>query len=119
MGIFAAIQKRLRRRPKLWDGPITFDDVKFRVGPPRLRELPWLAVERISVYKVDLLVVDEIRVQFDHPGGSVVVTEESPGFPVFMHEVARRFPMAADWYTAVSQPAFAACETTLYEKLHV
>lgn len=117
MGIFATIRKIFRPPHRPWDGPVTFDDMQFHVGPPNPCELAWSAIEKITAYKIDLLTVDEIRVQFDHASGGVVVTEESPGFPEFMQEVVRRFPSAADWHAKVSQPAFATCETTLYVKL--
>jgi hypothetical protein len=118
MGIFAAVRKFFSPPPKPLDGPVTFDESKFCVAPPRPRELGWDAVERIVTYKIDLLTFDEIRVQFDFAGGSVTVTEESPGFPEFMQEVVRRFPSAANWHARVSQPAFATNRTLLFDRLH-
>lgn len=115
MEIFATIKNILRSQQSA-DMPITFNDLQFKVGRPNSNQLAWSDVEKITAYKIDLLTSDEIRVQFDHSNGSIVVTEKSQGFSKLMQEVVRRFPTAKDWHAKVSQPAFSSCETTLFNK---
>lgn len=117
MGIVSAVKKAMSSSAKPLDGPVTFDELAFGVALPKPRGLDWSSIEKIIIYKVDLLTYDEIRVQFEHQEGAVVITEESPGFGDLMKEAVRRFPVTADWHVKVSQPAFATCEIVLYERL--
>ncbi len=77
--------------------------------------MPWDAIVRITGYKVDLLTVDEIRMEVAlSTGTSVVYSEESPGFGALMVELEHRFPSVVGWHAKVAHPAFAASTTVLF-----
>ncbi|MES2604860.1 MAG: hypothetical protein V4603_07975 [Pseudomonadota bacterium] len=95
--------------------PVVFDAEGFRLGVED-SPLAWDDVLKIVTYKIDLITVDEIFIDFIHANGVLIVGEENPGFHEFMIEVVHRFPTAIEWYEKVSQPAFAACTTVLYER---
>ncbi len=115
MRLISIIKNALSSSAASRDGQVTFDEHSFRVASPNSRELAWSHIQRITAWKIDLLTHDEIRVQFEHHDGVVIVTEESPGFGDFMTEVVRRFPTAEGWHPKLSQPAFATAETVLHE----
>ena len=116
MEMFSRLKSAFSRPPKPLDGRVEFDEQEIRVHPSTEKRIRWQEIDRIVTYKVDLLTWDEIRVQFESSTGSaIVVTEESPGFSDFMHEVARRYPSAQDWHAKVSQPPFAESWTVLFD----
>jgi hypothetical protein len=118
MNPFRFIANYLRREPRPLDGPVSFDDRLFWRDFPNPFKVEWCMVRRITGYKMDLLTWDEIRMEFALANwSSVVVTEESPGFPQFMQEVERRFPAVADWHGRISQPPFAPRTTVLFEAI--
>ena len=105
----------VRPKPKPLDAPVIFSEEHFQREAPEAFSASWSDVQRITGYKIDMFAWDEIRVEFALQGGNtVVVSEESPGFPEFMAEVERRFPSAVGWHSKISQPAFAPCTSVLH-----
>ncbi len=77
----------------------------------------WADIWRIVGCKIDLLTADEIRVNFELcTNVTVIITEESPGFDVFMNEVERRFPSVEGWFARIAQPPLAPANAILYQQ---
>ncbi len=117
MGLLQTMNSLLRKPAQRAEPVLAFDDTGFSsAGEPPWRAT-WSEVKRITAHKVDLLTVDEIRVEFALQDGIIlVITEESPGFEALMLELVRRFPSVSGWYGRVVQPAFAPCVSVLYER---
>jgi hypothetical protein len=94
---------------------IELTDDGFKHGD---RMLHWATVIRIRTYKLDLVTIDCICLEFELDGEPPLeVTEESNGFNDLMDELLVAFPaIPADWYAAVMQPAFERNETLLFER---
>jgi hypothetical protein len=104
------------KQEKHLDPPVTFDDQTFGRPGKYAFQASWSDIRRIIGYKIDMFSWDEIRMDFELVGGTVVVvTEESAGFGDLMKEVERRFPSVVGWYAKVSQPPFAECRTVLHD----
>lgn len=98
------------------DEPIAFDQETFSRPGQNGFTARWADIRRIVGYKIDLLTVDEIRVDFElKTNVTVIVTEESPGFGAFMSEVERRFPSVEGWFAKIAQPPFAPVNAVLYQ----
>ncbi len=117
MGMLKTMNSFLRQPAEPTEPALDFDDAGFNCAGESPWRATWPEVKRITAYKIDLLTVDEIRVDFALQDGMTrVITEESPGFEGLMLELARRFPTASGWHGRVVQPAFAPCVTVLYER---
>ena len=108
-----------RETPRPLDQPMRFDESTFSRPGQDGFAAAWSDVRKIVGYKIDLLMVDEIRMDFQLATNvTVVITEENLGFSEFMVEVERRFQSVAGWHAKVSQPPFAVSATVLYESLN-
>jgi hypothetical protein len=96
------------RQPQAAQPLIDVDNLGFSyAGEPPWRAT-WRDVKRITAYKIDRLMVDEIRVdvalQDGITGGA---TEECSGFEGLMLELERRFPSASGWRRRIRTRRFS------------
>ncbi len=104
-----------RRQSRQPNAVLIADDSGLRSEGAMPWRANWASVRRVSAYKVDLFIVDEIRVEFlMHDGAVRVVTEEDAGFETLMDQLVRRFPSTSGWQSKVLQPPFASQRTVLY-----
>ena len=77
----------------------------------------WDKLVKISVYKLDLFTIDEIRLVFVADScGPIQISGEHQGFPQLFAALQERIPGFLDSWGRVMQPAFARNETTLFPK---
>ena len=77
----------------------------------------WADVLEITAYKVDLLTVDEVRVDIITNAVTVTITEETLGYDVFKEKLKAIFPESdMQWEEKVVKPAFAENLTVIYKK---
>ena len=105
------------RRP---DPAIAVDSAGFRFldGERTVASVRWSDIVAIVAYKLDLLTVDEMRIRFTfgQEASRLEVSEEQPGFEVFLEALEARFPLPANWRASVLRPAFARNETVLFAR---
>ncbi len=111
-----------RRRQTAGDPAIVCGSCGFEIRSPDPSDdavrVPWRDVARIRTYKLDLLTTDCICLLFELQTGApaVQVSEEWPGFDVFLGALAVAFPsISASWYVDVMKPAFERNERVLYD----
>ena len=82
--------------------------------------LKWAEINRINVYKTDLMTVDRIEMEIAYEEDKVIViSEELPGWYQFVLKTKEVFPsIPEDWDIQILQPPFAANHTTIYKKDH-
>ena len=77
----------------------------------------WNEIEKIVAYKVDLLTIDDIRLDIDFPEFVVTISEDDPGFELFLKKMKEALPgILENWYEKVVQPPFAANPTIIFNK---
>lgn len=82
-------------------------------------KVKWLEIESIIAYKVDLLTIDEIRIDVFYNNTRLIITEEITGWEGFIKKIKMIFPdIPIDWYSQVVRPPFTTNRTTLYKKEH-
>ena len=95
---------------------VVVDDNGFSQGGRKVR---WDAIRAITTYKRDLVIYDDICLEFQTDAGVwVEVSEEEPGFRCLVTEIERRFPgIPQDWFTTVMHPAFKPNERVLWQRV--
>lgn len=71
-------------------------------------------VERVTFYKRDELTTDLICCRVDCGRQSLHFHEEMPEWSDLLLRLGELQAFKSDWFTSVSQPAFAVCETVAY-----
>ncbi|RDC64414.1 hypothetical protein [Adhaeribacter pallidiroseus] len=80
-------------------------------------EVYWADVREITAYKVDLLTVDEIRIDIVTHEAIITITEETPGYYTFKVKLKTIFPDSdMEWEEKVVKSAFAENLTIIYKK---
>lgn len=100
------------------NGRFTYDDdgfvFQFSDGPQKIL---WSEIERMTAYKVDLITIDQLRLDIDFRGLTLPISEETPGFFQFIVKTKEAFPtIAKDWDLKIIHRAFEANETVIYER---
>ena len=81
------------------------------------KKIKWTDIERLVAYKMDLMTVDEIRMDIVWDGWKMTITEETPGWYQFVERLKAVFPgIPADWDSTIVQPPFATNLAVLYER---
>jgi hypothetical protein len=89
---------------------IGFNDVHYFVK--------WTDIERIVVYKADLLTTDEVCMDITFNGKTIVVTEETKGWDTFINQLKSTLRLNNDnWETLILQPPFAYNLMIIYERI--
>lgn len=80
--------------------------------------IEWDSIKAIFGYKLDLMTIDEICIDiFTVNEISFHITEETPGWYVFIEKIVLKFPtIDKGWYQKVMYPPFATKLILLYEK---
>jgi hypothetical protein len=74
-------------------------------------------VEEIQTFKLDLCIVDDIRLAFRVSGLWYQISEENAGFMALADIMRTKFPsIPADWNGTVMKPAFATNQRTLWKR---
>ena len=79
----------------------------------------WIEVSRIEAYKLDLLIVDSICLNFFIEPRQLWyhTNDELSGFDDICRELVRYFPSVPnDWWSTVAFPAFATNHMVLYDR---
>src|SRR5437763_14260020 len=94
------------------------DGFRFIDGERIVATVCWSDIVSIVAYKLDLFTTDEMRICFTigQEGSRLEVSEEQPGFAVFLEALQARFPLPANWRAAVLKTAFARNETILFAR---
>ena len=80
-------------------------------------EMKWAEVQRLTAYKKDLFAIDEICLDIDYRDERITITEELPGWSLFVATCRAVFPsIPKDWEFTIAHPAFAPNVTTLFER---
>ena len=100
------------------NGRFTYDDDGFVF---QFSDLPqkifWSEIDRMTAYKVDLITIDELRLDIEFRGLTLPISEETPGFFQFVLKTKEVFTtIANDWDLKIIHPAFEANKTVIYEK---
>lgn len=92
----------------------------FSVLTMRGRRFPvrWSRVGRVSAYKRDRYVVDEICVDFEQNDLDVVleVSEEWPGFRELLGAMEAELGIPSSWYVDIMLPPFEPMHRVLFER---
>ena len=99
-------------------GQFQFYDYGFRIIKKNNQiEINWAEIKEILAYKVDLLTVDEIRMDIITNSATVTISEETPGYLYFKEKIKLIFPdLDKNWESKVLKPAFAENITTIYKR---
>jgi hypothetical protein len=79
-------------------------------------DLDVTAIERIEFYKRDRLTIDLICCDITLPGVTHSYHEEMAQWESLIESIQSLDGFRANWFTDVSQPPFAECRLTAYEK---
>jgi hypothetical protein len=83
-------------------------------GPEKIK---WTDIERLAAYKLDLITVDEIRMDITWNNRQFTISEETPGWFQFVLKTKAVFPaIPQEWDISIIHPAFERNYTVLYEK---
>lgn len=88
----------------------SFDD-----GSKKIR---WVEINKLIAYKVDLMTVDEIRMDILCDTYQFTITEETPGWFQFVLKTKKVFPeINENWDLQIIKPAFEATVMVVYERI--
>ena len=74
-------------------------------------------VERVIFYKLDRITIDLICCDVEADGKTWTFHEELEVWAALMSRLEALPGFRADWFAAVSKPAFALCETVAYKRV--
>jgi hypothetical protein len=99
-------------------GHFEYTEEGFRIkNNSGIIEVLWADVVEIKAYKVDLLTVDEIRIEILKAASTITISEETPGYYVFKEKLKAVFPYSdINWEEKVVKPAFKENLTVIYKK---
>ncbi len=81
------------------------------------QKIKWADIERLLAYKRDLMTIDEICMDIIFNNGQTTITEETPGWYLFVEKTKLVFPgIPKNWDTEIAQPPFATNLTILYQR---
>lgn len=80
-------------------------------------DVPWHEVEELVAYKLDLMAYDEICLDILHNGSKHTITEDTPGWHLFVEKTKSVYPgIDMYWDSKIVYPSFATNLTVLYQK---
>lgn len=81
------------------------------------KKVAWLEVERLEVYKIDLLTFDEVCLDIVLSTTVIRITEKTDGWNTFIQKLQAQFPgIEKDWYSKIIQPPFQTNHSVLYKR---
>lgn len=82
-----------------------------------IKTLKWNDITALNVYKIDLVTIDEIRMEIVFGDKSFEISEEIPGWYQFISRTKEIFPsIPKTWDIEIIQPPFGTNYTTIYSK---
>ena len=91
-------------------------DRKAAINAERLGLLPLAEIDRVTFYKRDELATDLICCDVEIRGQTWFFHEELDGWDLLLQHLQKLPGFRSDWYSAVSQPPFAPCETVAFSR---
>jgi hypothetical protein len=90
----------------------------FRLDSPASSDISWTDVRRIRSYKYDLFSYDEVCLYFElMDGRTFEVSEEFDAFSAVKEAMEKALPgINLKWWEQPAFPAFAECETIVFEQ---
>ncbi len=79
--------------------------------------LPLDGIEKVTFFKRDEITTDLICCEVVAAGQTWFFHEDLPAWDTLLRHLEQLPGFRADWYAAVAQPPFAACETVAYERV--
>ncbi len=80
--------------------------------------IKWTDIERVVVFKADLLTTDEVCMDITFNGKTIVVTEEAKGWDIFINQLKSTLRLNNDnWESMVLQTPFEYNLMTIYERI--
>src|SRR5580658_4509194 len=74
-------------------GIFTYNDAGFTVElKDGVHTIQWDKLEKLTAYKIDLMAYDEICLNVIHENGSFTITEDTPGWHLFIEKIKTIFP---------------------------
>lgn len=86
------------------------------IRPETIAQLPLAKIESVTFYKRDELTTDLICCEIDLGGKIWLFHEELEGWDILVRHMAQLPGFRADWFSAVSLPAFEPCETVAFRR---
>ncbi len=78
--------------------------------------IKWSDIIRIDAYKIDLITIDEIRLDIVLEKFQFTITEETPNWNLFIEKSKEVFTtIPKDWDRIITKPAFNANYITIYK----
>ena len=90
--------------------------LKQKIDRSVIEQLALDQINRVTFYKRDELTTDLICCDVDVAGQVWFFHEELPGWELLLKHLQQLPGFRQDWYAAVVQPPFAACETLAFER---
>jgi len=82
-----------------------------------VEKISWAAIERIVAYKADQLTTDEICLDVFWKDWRWTITEDTPGWYIFVEKLKEIFPtIPDDWDSQIIQPPFTSNYVVLYDR---
>ena len=81
-----------------------------------LPDIPLSSINKVTFTKRDEIVTDLICCEVVVAQRSWTFHEEMPGWDALIAHLSDLPGFRGDWFAAVPQPAFAACETVAFER---
>ncbi|WP_442583618.1 hypothetical protein ACSBOB_17325 [Mesorhizobium sp. ASY16-5R] len=82
-----------------------------------LNQLPLADIESVAFYKRDEITTDLICCEVKIDGKIWFFHEEWMGWSLLLEHVQKLPGFRADWFAAVSSPAFETCETVAFRRV--
>jgi hypothetical protein len=82
-----------------------------------ITQIQWTKIEKLTGYKVDRFVIDDICLKIELNNETYIVTEQFEGWRFFIEKLLTEFPLInKNWEEIIAKPAFERNETELYKR---
>lgn len=99
-------------------GVFSYKETGFEIDlKTEVHSIKWTDIERILVYKADLLTIDEICMEILYDNRTIVITEETRGWYQFIDRLKSILPVKDNWEAEVLKSPFEYNLTTVYERI--
>mgnify|MGYP006908212116 CR=1 FL=1 len=79
------------------------------------RTLKWSDITQLNVYKIDLMTIDEVRMEIVYGEKFIEISEEIPGWSQFVLRTKKIFPsIPRQWDSEIIQQPFETNYRTIY-----
>ncbi|AXG74962.1 hypothetical protein DVK85_12270 [Flavobacterium arcticum] len=82
------------------------------------RLFAWNRITKIIAYKVDLLTIDDIKLEIWDSDGGITISEEHGSWKNFTEKILNQYPeIDNEWYSKIVTLPFLRNETILYQRV--